>query len=161
MAVNRGTWGTCRARAGFSIVELLFVMIIAGLLMTIGTNSFRKFETYQSVENSRNAVIQLARRARSVAIEKGTTVQIDIDATNKRASVSSGGTTIDQIYFSELGIATMTNSNGATITVCYNARGFALTSTCTTAGLPATVTFGRGGQSGVITVQPLGRIVKS
>ena len=160
MAGNRGQMITARVRGGFSMIELLVVVVIAAVLMTIGTNKFRKFEKYQSIQNASNAVIQLARRARSAAIEKGTTVQLDIDATNMRAVVSVGGTAIDRIYFSELGVTSVVNSTGATITVCYNARGFALTSTCSTA-LPATVTFSRADQSGVVTVQALGRIVKS
>jgi Tfp pilus assembly protein FimT len=143
------------------MIELLVVCVIAAVLMSIGTNRFRKFEKYQSVQNASSAVIQLARRARSAAIEKGATVQLDIDATNKRAVVSSGGVTLSQIYFTDLGVTSVVNSTGATITICYNSRGFAMTSTCSTAGLPATVTFSRADQSGVVTVQPLGKIVQS
>jgi Tfp pilus assembly protein FimT len=146
-------------RGGFSIVEMLFVLIIAGLLITMGANSFRKFETFQNVENARSELILLGRRARTAAIEKGTTVQVDIDADTKRAWISVGGTLIDQVYFDQFHVE-MVNGTGARVTVCYNARGFALTSTCTTT-LPTTVTFSLNGTSLVVQVKPLGQLVKS
>jgi prepilin-type N-terminal cleavage/methylation domain-containing protein len=149
-----------RMRAGFSMVEILFVLIIAGLLVTMGSAQFRKFETWQGIENARNALVLMARRARSSAIEKGANAQLNIDQDAKRAWITIGGNQVDEVLFDQYGVS-VANGTGALITVCYGPRGFALTTTCTTAGLPTTVTFARGGQSNSVRVQPLGTIVKS
>jgi prepilin-type N-terminal cleavage/methylation domain-containing protein len=149
-----------RVRAGFTLVEVLFVLVIAAILMTMGGQSFRKFETSQQLENGRNSLMLLGRRARAEAVNRGTNVRLDIIADSAIARVSVGGTTvIDQVFLRrEFGV-NLTNGSGANITVCYNARGFAVTS-CSSSGLPTTVTVARSGSSSQVRIQVLGTIIK-
>jgi prepilin-type N-terminal cleavage/methylation domain-containing protein len=148
------------SRAGFSMIELVIVLVIAAVVMTMGAQKFRKFETTQQIDNARNAALLMGRRARASAIERGTTMQLVFDPTLKRARITVGGATVEEVYFEQEYAVTMTNSNSDVITVCYNSRGFALTSSCSTGGLPATIEFARNGQAQSIQVQPLGQILK-
>jgi hypothetical protein len=87
-------------------------------------------------------------------------MQLVFDPTLKRARITGGGATVEEVYFEQEYAVTMTHSNSAEIIVCYNSRGFALTSSCSTGGLPATIEFARNGQAQSVQVQPLGQILK-
>ena len=63
-----------RGRLGFSLVELLFVILIGGILMSFGLPAFREYASRREVINARHAFMMAASRARAAAVERGDVV---------------------------------------------------------------------------------------
>jgi len=85
-----------RNQGGFTLVELMVVMVIAGVLMTIGVFGFVNYQKTSQQRGTAKEVVSLLRNASERAISEGRTYCIDIAAdglsttTWQRACGSSG-----------------------------------------------------------------------
>lgn len=66
-------------RAGFTLLELLFVLAIAMLILAIGIPSLLNFLARQKLEGSARAVTTLAQRARQEALTRGVPAVLLVD----------------------------------------------------------------------------------
>ena len=154
-----GTLVRARARPGYTIIELIFVMLIAALLLGMGVNALNKASHERATTGARDGFIWLARRARNLAIQQGTRVRVVLypDSTKARARLVAPGHRDDVIAFGAE-YSTRVSAGGAdSVWICYEARGYA-NSNCTSAGLPVTVTFSRGNIAARAVVQALGQV---
>ena len=151
--------GRGAAEGGFTLIELVFVLVIAGVLLGMMFGNFKQAAAQRSATSARDTYIWMTRRARATAIQRGTNVQVRLAPDLARAVVAAGTGTdsiMDVRYFqADFGSAT-TAPSGDSIMICYNPRGFA--TPCGPTTLPTTVTFTVQGKSAIATVQALGQV---
>lgn len=119
-----------KGRWGFSVIELLIALVIAGALLGM---AFPRFDHYRSVRaavNARDAFTMAAARARSAAVEKGDVVVLMIRPYHDSVFVMTGDAqdTLEVLdYRSGQFPADLLMDTGlpAPFRICYLARGFA------------------------------------
>jgi prepilin-type N-terminal cleavage/methylation domain-containing protein len=156
---------TGTARDGYTLVELLLVIIIGAVLLSMAIPAYNGLTTGQNARNARDAVVWMGARARARAIERGQVHLLEIDPANERAWIVRRNTgaalatdTLEKIDFSAEQDVTITTSTGNKITLCYNARGYAFTCTGTSPASNVTATFTQAGRNAVAQLRPLGQI---
>ncbi|HEX7089572.1 MAG TPA: type II secretion system protein [Longimicrobiales bacterium] len=148
-----------RRTAGFTGIEMLIVLIIAGVLLAMAVPALGRARARQGALNARDALVMLGARARAVAIEHGDVAELRVDAVTDRAWIQHAGSTMDAVdYSGEFDADVRISSGSAALCVRYNARG--LGSSCGGPTLPDTVTFARGSYRARAVVQFLGQVSK-
>lgn len=147
-----------RPPAGFTLMELMFVLLIAGILLSIGMKQFGRLQVQHQVRNARDVLVYMGVRAQSEAMKHGDLVRIEIwPDTNMAKIVTQSDSTLERVRFDSQFTARLI---GPAITACYSSRGFALPS-CTTSGLPRNIGFVIGSDTASAKVLPLGQIEKN
>jgi prepilin-type N-terminal cleavage/methylation domain-containing protein len=143
-----------RGRPGFTVVELLFVILIAGILTSFALPAFRDYTNRREVINARTAFMMAANRARASAIERGEVVVLMVRIYRDSVFVMNADwtDTIEMIDYRDGEIAAniLLNSTPAPFRICYLPRGFVHPSCQDGEYLPATIGFTNW--SGVDTV---------
>ena len=141
-------------RMGFSLLEMLIVVLLGGLVLTMGTRQYNGVSNQRAVINAANAMVLTSHRARSEAMRSGrlTYMAVEPDAGVVRVSNGDG----DVIHTMDMGTYGGTMS-GSEFTVCYAARGYALPG-CTDISGTRTVAFVRGVDTTAVAVMPLGQV---
>ncbi len=134
-----------RGRPGFTLVELLFVVLIAGILMSFAMPAFREYISRREVINARTAFMMAATRARAAAVERGDVVVLMTRIYRDSVFVMSadGADTLEVIDYrnGEIKANILLNNTPAPFRICYLPRGFVHPS-CQDGGyLPATIGF--------------------
>jgi len=144
-------------RPGFSLIELMVVLIIGTILMTFAIPGYTRMTQAKHAQNARDNLVWMGARARAKAIERGQVWQLEIDPALERARVRRRGAAIaqDSVTFSSEFHSTVTTSTNALVTICYTPRGYALTS-CNANNVD--VTFTHADKSAVARIKPLGQI---
>lgn len=146
-----------RGRAGFTLLELLVVMMIAAVLISIAVPQFRQYLERRSVINARDTFGMMAARARAASIERGENVWLTIDpeAGQVRIDTVAGAAPLDMMDLSDGDIRAIMDGTTVT-TVVFTPRGFA--DPGSSAGLPKDVQFTNGSASATVTITPIGRV---
>jgi prepilin-type N-terminal cleavage/methylation domain-containing protein len=160
-----------RDRAGFTMIEMMAVIVIAGILAGLAINPARRYLEERDAANARNAFTYLSVRARSAAIERGQVARLQIDPVGDRAWIvmgrSGAGDTLDPVvrFAAEYRTDVVIPGNQL-LTICYSPRGIALASgfgagSCGggVAGSTMYVDFQRGNSTVRATVRPLGQVL--
>lgn len=132
-------------RRGFSAVELVFVMLIAGTLMGLAVPAFREYRNQREVMNARHAYQMVAARARAAAVERGEPVILMTRIFRDSVFVVSADMTdtLEVIDFrgGETRADILLDGTPAPFLICYMPRGFVHPS-CKDGGyLPARIGF--------------------
>lgn len=151
---------SARHRAGFTVIELVIVLVIAGVIMSVMLPAFSRLPVQRGAANARDSIIMLAARARALAMERGTIVHLEIDPATQRSWVRVGADTVQIHEYVGEYQATISTPEGAKVTVCYTSRGLALPS-CSSAGLPVVISFSRGLYTYNARIQRLGRVERA
>lgn len=153
------------SRGGYTLVELVLVMIIGAILMMMAIPSFSRMTAGQNARNARDAVVWMGARARARAIERGQVTLLELDPANERAWIVRRNTgtalasdTLEKTNFGTEQSVTLSTASNNKITLCYNARGYAFSCTGTSPAANVDVTFSHGGNTAVARVKPLGQI---
>src|SRR5688572_23241839 len=80
-----------RPRAGFSMIELLLVMVIGAILMTFAIPGYTRMTAARNAQNARDNLVWMAARARAKAIEMGRVYQLQIDPGTEKARIIERG----------------------------------------------------------------------
>ena len=155
---------TDSVRGGYTLVELLLVIIIGTILLMMAIPNFTRVSAGQNVRNARDAMVWMSARARSRAIERGQVTLLEIDPASERVWIVRRNTgtalasdTLEKVNFSTERAVTLSTGANTKITLCYNPRGYAFP--CT--GSPSSnieVTFTHIGKIATARVKPLGQI---
>lgn len=145
------------------MLELMIVMIIAGVIATIALPRMGDLQARQGAQNARDALVWMAARARARAIERGTTQLLEIDPAADRAWIvrrnpTTPADTAQVVDFGAEFDATVSTATNAVITICYNTRGYAWACDAASPTADELVKFEAGRQSAVARVRPLGQI---
>jgi type II secretion system protein H len=71
----------CRGQRGFSLVEMMIVVIIIGVLATIGIPAFSSWKDKQAVSNAASSLLAHLKQARNLAIAENRSVRITFSST--------------------------------------------------------------------------------
>lgn len=152
-------------RGGFTLLELLIVMVIGAALLTMAIPNFTRVSAGQNARNARDAVVWMSARARSRAIERGQVMLLEIDPASERAWIvfrrqtgsAVAADTLEKTNFAtEQSVQISGPSNK--VTLCYNSRGYAFACTGTSATTNVDVVFTHAGRSATARLKPLGQV---
>ena len=151
-------------RGGFTLIELIVVITIAGIVMTYAIPRLHGARATRTARNARDVFAWTAQRARARAIQSGATQQFTINPATERAWVVRRGTTdtLLTINFQNEYESTVSSSANTTVTVCYSPRGFAFArgSSCSSSVTTDTLTFTHAMYTSRAVVKPLGQVEK-
>ncbi len=147
--------GSRSSRGGFSAVEAVVTLSIAMLLLSLSARAMGPVQSASAVRAAEEAFSGLLARARSQAIERGTTALLRVDAAADSAWVTLGGNQVERFDFNSSLDVDLQAPSGAVL--CLTPRGVADPS-CTS-GSVTPVSFRRGGHTRIIHVLPLGQMI--
>jgi prepilin-type N-terminal cleavage/methylation domain-containing protein len=154
-------------RSGFSLIELVVVIGIAGVIMTYAIPRLQAARANRTARNARDVFAWTAARARAKAIQTGKTQLLQINPTTERAWIVKRNPTLATdttvtINFSTEYETLVSSSSNATVTVCFNPRGYAFArgTACNTSVTTDTLTFTHATYTSRAVVKPLGQVQK-
>lgn len=147
-----------RRHDGFSMIEMLFVLIIGAILIAIVAPAFGRMQSRRSAENARDAFVWFANRARSESVNRGQEVTLRVSPTDSSATMTTAaGDTIDRLRFIGDIDANVKTSTGSAVNICYLPRGYARDDCPSNA---RTVDFYIGQDTFTVEIRVLGQVVK-
>lgn len=141
-------------RKGFTLLEMLLVVIIGGVILTMGTRQYSGISNRRATINAANAMVLTANRARSEAMRSGRLVYLQVKPDSGLARVGHSLSSILHTFDMDSYGGEMVGTN---FTICYAARGYALPG-CTTISGNRAVGFTRGNDTTAVVVMPLGQV---
>ena len=109
-----------RNTSGFSLIEVLVVIVIIGILAAIGTPALLAMKTRSSVRADSNELYAAFRYAQSAAVKRSESICLNIAGNDFRVYVDGGA----DIRIGTLRAGNSFNSNDFSGTdPCFNARG--------------------------------------
>lgn len=141
-------------RSGFTLVEMVFVLMISGIVMGIGVRESPQLLNRRAVTSARDAVIASSYTARAEAMRSGRAVFVWIrpDAGVVRIG-RSPSELLDSVVMSDYRVT----MDGNDLNLCYTARGYAMQG-CSNVTSTEEIRFRRGSQHRDMLVLPLGQM---
>jgi prepilin-type N-terminal cleavage/methylation domain-containing protein len=147
-----------RSKAGFTLIEILMVLVLIGIMATMGFPMLRDGLVKSAVKSARGQAMLLFAQARATAQESGRTVTLNFGGSTALLTATprllAGAGTVDTIA-GPINLTTtysVTTSGNPSTTVTVDPRGFA-----SSAG--TTITFARAGYADSIVVSDFGRVI--
>lgn len=136
------------------MVELLFVVLISGLVLAVGSREVGQLTDRRAAANARDAVLTTALVARSAAMEMGRPVYVWVrpDSGWVRVGVTSD-TLVQEVRMTDYSVAML----GRDMDMCFTSRGYTSPG-CTNVTSPQRLGFRRNAQIEGLVVMPLGQM---
>lgn len=162
-----------RGNRGFSLIELLFVVVIGSVLTGIAMSGWGSMRDRLATGSAKRLYMTMHQRARSRAVETGETILILVYTSQNRVVfyTPAGGFFGEVEFDDEFGVDIRTTVNGVTSNfsyyMCMTPRGYADIDcgqytgvlTQTMGSNEFDIEFWLGGNSSSVTVLPLGQLV--
>ena len=144
-----------RGRAGFTLIELVIVLMVGALLTGIAFRSFSGVMGKMAARQARQSFASLHARTRANAIEMGENVSLNVDMDRDSVWVQRGATRVETIRFRiDLGVDIQGTGS---LRLCMNPRGFADTS-CNSFNTTQTLVFAGGTDTAGVQIRTLGQL---
>ena len=145
-------------RRGFTLIETLIVIVVAGLMMAAGFPRLRQAMISTNLRSARNELAALHTQARAVAVERGRSSAIWITGNSAVVvvtprAVALAGSTHDTIG----GVHNFMTEFGATLAVTGDPIGFDPRGVGTNTGT-ASLTLTKGSHTKTLTISAFGRL---
>ena len=145
------------------MIELVIVIVIMGIIVSFAVPNFNNTQRRRQAQNARDSYVWMGNRARSRAIEMGTTWLLEVDPATERAWIvrrnpSVAADTLQMVNFSTEHGTTITTSTNNTVSICFNSRGYAWSCAAGSPSAPVTVTFSHALRTSSARVKPLGQM---
>ena len=111
---------------GFSLLEVLIVIVVLGILMAIGIFNYNTYARSVRMKEVGNQIAQLFQETSARAINRGTSFTIDFKLNQKAGAdltVTGDGTSQDISLESDAELTAISDSAGARSSITLNARG--------------------------------------
>lgn len=144
---------------GFTIIEVIFVIVIATALTGISVNAFGSVQQRLAVKQGRNAFVSLHARARAQAIEFGQDTRLLLSTTGDSIWVTRNDTTLEKIRLrAEHGVDIQ--GPASAYRLCMNARGYG-DEGCNSFDKTVTLRFvaRNGTDTAAVDMLPLGQLI--
>lgn len=154
-----------RRATGFTMIELVLVLLVGSILTGMALSSFRNVQPRFAVRGAKTMYATLQQRARSRAVEMGETVLFFVDTVGDSAYISIDGVISDVTRFrSQLNVDL--RASPSTYFLCMTPRGYAdYECGSYTGGFTATTNsairlqFWQNADSTSVLVLPMGQLV--
>lgn len=157
-----------RKPAGFTLIELVVVILIGSILTSIALASFQNVQSRFAVEGAKQMYMTLHQRARSKAIEMGETVLLFVYVQGDSALIFSASEGITDVtrFDDQLDVDIRTQGN-ASYMMCMTPRGYSDYNCGSYTNFGFTQTFADtmrlqfwlGADSASVLVLPMGQLV--
>lgn len=146
-------------RSGFTLIELVIVVVVAAALIGISTVAFGGIQNRLSAGQGIRNFKALHARARAQAIEGGQRTFLWVDTPGDSVWITRGGETLEVIRFDrELGVEITGTPNF--FRLCMTPRGFA-DPDCNSFSNSAKLEFSQGAEAFAVEILPLGQLIES
>ncbi len=110
---------------GFTLIELVFVILIGSILTSIALSTFQNVQTRFAVQGAKQMYMTLHQRARSKAVEMGETVLLQVSLQGDSAYLITPGEGVTDVsrFDEQLNVDLMPGSNS--FFMCMTPRGYA------------------------------------
>jgi prepilin-type N-terminal cleavage/methylation domain-containing protein len=142
---------------GFTLVELVIVLVIGSVLVSMGMGRITKARSVLAGGAARQAYLALHARTRAQAIEFGTTARLLLDVRGDSAWIVQGGETIETYHFANDHVDVESSSPASTLQVCMIARGYS-EPRCNSFADPVEVTFTTAESVARVVLLPMGQV---
>lgn len=137
-------------RRGFTMIEVMLVIVVGGLLMVLGLPRLRTATIRAELGGARNAVASQVARARAASVEMSRATRVVV--VGNRVAVVSGVDTIGPIQDLSAQFGATVSTAGDVGALGFDPRGFG-TNTAS-----ATITATRSGYTKSLVILPYGRL---
>jgi prepilin-type N-terminal cleavage/methylation domain-containing protein len=149
-------------RGGFTILELIIVILITGVLVGVVINSFSRMAGQLNTRSAHDNFLSLHAQARAFAVERGVEVRLVIDpgADQVRVETTRDGQVevLNQLNFREEFQVDLIRVTGqGPVNLCFTPRGIANPTCGNAVGTETTIRFEMGNRSRSIRLLPLGQ----
>lgn len=145
-------------RRGFTIIEMITVILVGAILVTIAFSAFGTVSRRYSAREARNSFEALHARSRAQAIEYGQTIEFRAEADGDSIWIERNDSTLEKIrLMNQFGVDLM--SNPASVTLCLNSRGYG-DEDCSDVSTAVTFAFATSSDTISIEMLPLGQLVR-
>ena len=146
-------------KSGFTILEMIVVIVVGAILATIATRSFSGVSGRFAVQGAQRAFQSMHARARAQAIEYGTNVSVSIDPAGDSLWLTQDTTVLEKVYLNQEFGVDVTTSTASTITICMSPRGFGDTN-CTSYSSTVLIGFVLGSDIEELYALPYGQLME-
>lgn len=147
--------------AGFTLVEFVVVLLVAMVLLDVAAGGLVPARQMAGLQSAEHSFRSLHARSRAHAIERGTTVRLELDPFVDRAHVVAGTDTLESFDFQEtygVDVESEVDGSNVLLTQCMSSRGLG-DGACTSFSSPADITFAQGDRARSIRLLPLGQVL--
>jgi prepilin-type N-terminal cleavage/methylation domain-containing protein len=145
-----------RRQRGFTIIEVIIVIVIGSILTGIAFKSFGVTSNQASARQARNVFNGMAARARAQAIESGRNTLLIADARGDSVLILANGQIVENVRFGEEMNVDIQATQDVT-RLCMNPRGYA-DQNCNSFNTTVKMSFVQGSQTRSLEILPLGQI---
>jgi len=152
-----------RSPNGFTVVELVIVILIGSILVGVAMSSFQNAQSAYAARGGKTVYATLHQLARARAIELGQTVILIVDSDGDSAFTIDGGSVNNLTHFrSELNVDL--RSTPSRFRICMTPRGYAdpdcpAVAFSATTSSPITLEFWQNADSSTVVILPMGQLV--
>lgn len=150
-----------RSRSGFTIIELVIVIVVGSILTSIALTQISGAQGRVAVKGARTTYASIHARARAHGIEMGQNVLFHVDATGDSIWIEHDGAVMEKVLFrSEQNVDLRITPTGSptAFTLCFSPRGYTDV-TCNTTNAVLSVEFWQAPDSTTLLMFPMGQLV--
>jgi prepilin-type N-terminal cleavage/methylation domain-containing protein len=152
-------------RRGFSLIELVIVMVLGGIIAGVAINSFGNAQSRMGPRSAESQFLTMHAHTRAIAVERGGMARLVADPATSMVEITfqaGPGVTPETVTgrnFQESFGVTLETTGGQPVILCMTPRGYAATG-CNSFNTEARIRFVRGGQATGVTLLPLGQVMR-